>query len=315
LNFKSFLAIQVIFISILNLSCNEDFNPYGDFKEQYALVCVLRDDTSHQVAMLSTSYPPDQQGTENTFLEGADVRVWVGDSVYKFKDTIVTSTNSSVINSPQHYYYNDNFKVSPLKLVEIEVLLQNGRRLKSISESPGAIEFLRESNVTVPTANSNLVKIYWQEQELGYYYLPKLEIIYLHNGELHYKEVPLRFDDIEGSVKAVFPVSSNRNSVIYNLDAVNKTLEQISEADPDKNSYSIYQSLVFSVLVFDNEVSRYISSTAQSKIDLTVTLNFPDYSNISGGLGIFGSMLKANYPSLFFIPDYITGFGYKIILN
>jgi hypothetical protein len=315
LRFKNLFLILIIVISILNLSCNEDFNPFGEFNEQYALVCILRDDTTHQVAVLSASYPPDQQGTGRTFLEGADVRVWVGDSVYVFRDTTLTSSPASAGNSTIHYYFNKNFEVSPNKVIEIEALLQNGRRLKSVSETPGIIEFLSESSVNVPTTNSSLVKIYWGEQALGYYYLPKLEIKYLHNGELHYQEVPLRFENLEGSVEPVFPVSSNRNNIIYNLDAVNKTLGKISEGDPDKNSYTIYQSLVFSVIVFDQEVTRYMSSTAQTKIDLTVTLNFPDYSNISGGLGIFGSMLKANYPSLLFVPEYIDEYGYKIILN
>ena len=304
------LFYQAIFFLFLNISCNEDFNPYGEFKKEYALVCILRDDTTHQVGVISCSYAPNQQGETNVFLEGADMRVWVGDSVYIFKDTTINYSNNNTIN-PQTYYYNNNFQILPSRNLEVEVLLQNGKRLKSISKSPDAVRFLRESNITVPTINSNLVKVYWDNTGTGFYYLPKLEIKYLYNGEVYFREVPLRYENN----MPIFPLSNNRKSVIYNLDAISKTLEQISENNPEKNSYSIYQSLIFSVIVFDKEVSKYLSSTAQSKIDITITLNFPDYSNINGGLGIFGSQLKGNYNTLFFVEEYITEFGYKIILN
>jgi len=300
----------MLVLLVIIISCDDAFDPFGEFNEEYALVCVLRDDTNYQVAVLSTSYPPNEQGNENHFIEGADVRVWIGDSVYVFKDTTESSSSGNSL-----YYYSNNFRVAPNKMIEIEALLPNGRRLKSISKSPSEIEFLRESSTTVPVSNSDLVKLYWELQGLGNYFLPKLEIKYLYNGEIHYKEVPVRYDNVEGTSLPVYPIASNRNNIIYNLDAINKTMDLISEGDPDKNSYSVYQSLNFSVIVFDKEVTRYISTTSQTKIDLTITLNLPDYSNISGGLGVFGSMLIANYENLIFIPDFVSGFGYKIILN
>ncbi len=73
--------------------------------------------------------------------------------------------------------------------------------------------------------------------------------------------------------------------MIYQLDAVTKALEEISEGDPNKQNYSILQKVSFSVTAFDLPTSKYISSTGGSFDDLTVSVDVADYTNIEGGFG------------------------------
>ncbi len=99
------------------------------------------------------------------------------------------------------------------------------------------------------------------------------------------------------------------------MESINQTLEKISEGDPNKQNYTVFQTPLFNLLAFDAELSRYASSTSQSLNDLTVTLNTADYTNIQGGLGIFGSYIKKNYSSIKFQQNFIESFGYNFIFN
>jgi len=48
---------------------------------------------------------------------------------------------------------------------------------------------------------------------------------------------------------------------------------------------------------------------------LTVNANTSDFTNIDGGLGIFGSQTKKNYSTIKFLPDFIQSFGYNFIFD
>jgi hypothetical protein len=92
-------------------------------------------------------------------------------------------------------------------------------------------------------------------------------------------------------------------------------LEEISDGDLNKQNYTILQIPLFRLSALDLSLSRYVSSTNQSFDDLTVTVNESDFTNIDGGLGIFGSFINKNYEQIKFQSSYIESFGYKFLLN
>jgi virulence-associated protein VapD len=60
-------------------------------------------------------------------------------------------------------------------------------------------------------------------------------------------------------------------------------------------------------------LSRYVSSTNQAFDDLTVTVNEADFTNVEGGLGIFGAYVNKIYDNIQFQENYIESFGYNFI--
>ena len=318
------IVLNILLISVLFfLSCEENFSPYGQFQQKYILTCVLRGDTTLQTATLSHSYMPDGADplnyNEDPYIVGADIRVWYEDSVYIFKDTSTAKVDTSRYSSPFRYYYNKRFKLLNTRSIEIEVLLQNGRRLRAASVTPADIVFESNSSVIIPPVNSDLVQFFWEGQETGTYFSPKFEIKYLQNvnGNVETKsiEVPLKYEDKDGILSPVYPQSSSRTSVIYDMDVVIKTLEKISEGDPEKGNYTIFQTPILDLLAFDNPLSIYLSSTSQSINDLTVNANTSDFTNIDGGLGIFGSQTNKNYSTIKFQQNFIESFGYNFIFD
>jgi len=317
------LLILVLISIPLFVSCDADFSPYAEFQDKYSLTCLLRSDTAFQTAILSHNYLPDQPDPNSYTIDpsivGADIRVWYNDSVYVLSDSSETRTDTSRYTEPFRFYYNVKFKISPQEEIEIEVLLPNGRRLFASSVTPKAIIFSNESDVIIPPVNSEFVNFVWAASEQGAYYLPKFEIKYLQiiNGisELKTIEVPIKYISNNGNIEPVYPEASNRTNVVYSMESITQTLDKISEGDPNKQNYTVYQTPLFNLLAFDAALSRYASSTSQSLNDLTVTLNTADYTNIQGGLGIFGSYIKKNYSSIKFQQNFIESFGYNFIFN
>jgi len=311
------LAASVLFF----YSCDEDFNPYAEYKESYALTCILKSDSAFQVVTLSHSYPPGEFNSGNSAVDpsiiGADIRIWYGDSVYVFKDSSITRTDTSRYSTPFRFYYNNRFTVRTNKSIEIEVLLQNGRRLKANSTTPGEIFFQDESTVLVPPVNKNIVQFYWNPLSEGILYSSKFEFRYrqLINGQHveKVKEIPVRYVRRGDEFEAVFPGPDNASAIVYSMDAVTRALNEISDGDANKQNYSVYEFPVFDLIAFDLPSSRYISSTGQSFDDLTVSVNVADYTNIDGGLGIFGSYTRKDYDRVRFFKEYIESFGYNFI--
>ncbi len=312
------LSITLLFLFI---SCDKDFSPYGEFRDKYIFTSIIRSDTTLQIATVFKNYRPEGYDpyiyTEDSAIKNADIRVLYDDSVFVFKDSSIYRTDTSRYNFPFSFYYNNNFKVSPNKPVELEVLLPDGKRLRSSTVTPGEIRFKDISEVIIPPVGSNFIQFFWNGLGDGIYYQPYLAVKYKvnANGNIIEKEkqIPLGYVEQNGELKPIYPLASSSTVISYQLEAVDQILESISEGDPNKNNYSIYQSAKFSLVAYDLPLSRYVSSTSQSLDDLTVTIDVTDYTNIEGGLGIFGSYTKKQYTRIKFFEQYITSFGYNFI--
>lgn len=315
---KSRLIIITLSLLIF-YSCDEDFSPYAEYHESYAFTCILKSDSTLQFATLSHSYPPDEfnstSGANDPSIIGADIRVWYGDSVYVFQDSSVIREDTSRYNTPFRFYYNNRFKVASNKSIKLEVVLQNGKRLKAQSVTPGDILFRDESDVIVPPVSGNIIQFLWNPLSEGTLFSFKFQIRYqqLINGEQveKMKEIPVKYIQKGNEIEVVYPIPDDATTIVYNMDAVTRALLEISEGDPNKQNYSVYEFPLFDLIAFDLPSSRYLSSTNQSFDDLTVSVNVADYTNIEGGLGIFGSYKKNNYDRIRFLRDYIEEFGYN----
>ena len=137
------------------------------------------------------------------------------------------------------------------------------------------------------------------------------------NGEIFEKTkvVPVKYVGQNGNLIPVFPSPIAAPTIVYQLDAVKKALDEISAGDPDKTNYTIFEKISFNVTAYDLPASKYISSTGGSFDDLTVSVDVSDYTNIDGGFGLFGSYFKKNYTKLRFLQSYIESFGYNFIVE
>jgi hypothetical protein len=272
---------------------------------------------------LFRSYRPDGFDpylyTTDPSVAGADIRVWYNDSVFVFKDSSVTRQDTSRYKTPFSFYYNNQLKVENRKTIELEVLLPNGRRLRSSSFTPSKINYEDKSDVTIPAGTKNIIQILWVSNDEGIFFLPKLSIRYRQriNGEIFdkFKEVPLRYVNHDSESVPYYPSPNSSTTAVYDLDAITMALQEISSGDPEKQNYSIYENLTFELIAYDLPTTRYLSSTGGTVDDLTVSVDVADYTNIEGGFGLFGSYSKRDYTRLRFLQDFIDPFGYNFIIE
>jgi hypothetical protein len=315
-----FKSIVTLILPIV-ISCEVEFDPFGEWQDRYALTCILSSETEYQITVLTKGYRPGGYDpysyTNDPSVFAADIRVWYNDSVFIFRDTTVVRENTSRYNTPFHYYYCNEFHININEPIEVEVLLTNGKRLRSASLTSRQINFDDDSDVLIPPVSSNIIQVFWDQQSEGTFFQPILSFNYLQNenGVIVEKNkvVPIKYVQKNGELVPVYPSASASPNVVYEMDAITRSLQEISEGDPQKQNYTIYQRLDFKVKAYDLPASRYVSSTSGSTDDLTVTVDVPDYTNVEGGLGIFGSYVSRTYDRLRFQQNYIESFGYNFI--
>jgi len=314
------LLLILVFVS---LSCDENFNPFGDYKERYILTCLLDGNTNFQVATLSKSYftgsfnPYDN--TTDPSLVGAQIRVWYTDSVYLFKDSTMERQDTSRYKTPYKFYFTDKVKPTSGKTLEIEALLPSGKRLRSTTVAPNDISFSNQNPTVIPLVNTNYLNFSWQAQSSYNFYDIRILVTYYKNENgtniKYVKEIPIAYKTNGGIDSPIYPSAARQTNVSYPMEVLTEFLESISAGDENKSNYTIEIKPKVQVLVMDEGLSRYYSSTSQSLNDLSVRLDENDYTNIEGGYGIFGIYLIKDYTAISFIASYIQSFGYNVVYN
>lgn len=315
---KYLFILSLAALPVLCFSCKENFSPYGSTKVQYALSFVIRADTNFQTATLTRSYvSPDADPYSNTSDEtvhGAVIRVWQDDRVSILRDTTVTRPLPTNYQNPYSVYYSRGLQPSGASLVEVEALLPNGKRLTSSSFVPDKVIFNSATTDTIiPMPGSGSVNIAWSASKSDIVTLPVFSIIYYVYGaggkSTHKIVVPLNYVSSDNTLVPAYPKPSGIVNY-YNIDqtTLNQAMQLISAGDPIKSNYGILIAQI-DVYSFDQYLSLYYDGTVRSGDAYSVKLDATDYSNINGGLGIFGIYNKAT-ATIRFSQNYIKSFGY-----
>jgi hypothetical protein len=127
------------------------------------------------------------------------------------------------------------------------------------------------------------------------------------------REVPLTYVRSGGSAVPVYPRPSHERSASYDYAAIDSAMAGISAGDPDKSRYVI-SDLAFELLEFDGHLARYVSSIKGGIDDLSIRQDANVYTNITGGIGVFGSYTQSNF-SYAVDVQYAVSFGYRVIGN
>lgn len=317
---KKITSYLFIIIAILTLpGCEENFDPFTEGKEVIVLNSILRNDTTYQTVYLTKSYAPvgfdPLLNTEDHYVKNADVRVWVGDSVYVFRDTSIERSDTSRYKGRVFFYYHDNLTLTNKKDIEIVATLENGKKLSAKSFTPSRISFSTTSDNVVSESSNDLIKIIWESTASNQFYLPRMSFSYyklIDGKQVKFsKVVPLKYLNEGGVQIPYYSQPGYSTNFLTPKNVIKNALEEISEGDSNKEIYSIMDVISIEVLTYDNNLTKYYSST-QTTDNLSIRVDENDFTNVSGGLGLFASLTKDVYKMKFYSP-YIKSFGYNII--
>lgn len=324
---NAIFLLTFIIVSITSfISCDDNVNPKSELQEIYALNCILRGDSTYQVATISKAYDVDgfdpSANTNETFVAGATIKVYYRNSVFVFRDTLLQRPANSKLKTLMPAYYTKEFSAQYPTTVKIEAILPNNKLLTAESEtfSPSLVYLFAQSPIIPPPANPNgQVRINWYESGIpksskGLYYSPELVIHYTKevNGvkTKHEKKIPKYYQNSGGSLIAIYPqIETNVSSALFDMDAVKKSLDEISEGDSQKSNYTIDKA-IFSLLIMDRNLAVYYASQRTYLDEFSVRFSQPEFTNVVGGLGIFGSYI-INRTEFTFTSSFIESFGYK----
>jgi hypothetical protein len=315
---KRLFMIPILgFMAILTLSCDESLNPYSDLQNKYVLNCVIRGDTTFQVAYLTKSYQTNDynpySNTEDEAIHGATIRLWSGkDKVAILKDTTLSRSESDSYKTKYSLYYSNNFQPYAGDSITIEALLPNGRRLKSKTTAPGSVYISSESDKYIPTESHSYVSFMWDTSQDNMVFITRLGIYYYkYLGNIKttcFAVIPIKYIQYGGEWIPSYPRPTSEKVLSVDMAVISKTMQLISEGDSNKSNYVIL-GCVLEVLSLDKNLSMYYNSTARGQDIYSVRLDETDISTINGGLGIFGIYMKTKKVS-FLTHSYIKSFGY-----
>ncbi len=316
---RSIVYTAVVLLATVFYSCDNSFTPKTDFQKEYILNCVLRPDTTYQTATISQSYNVSgfdpSSNTIDPSIVGAKIKLFYNDSVFVFRDSTAPRNDTSRYKDPVHFYYIKGFSFSGRKPARLEAQLPDGTVLSSSTETPelGSLFFMR-GDLTIPGARSDYIHVEWQGTDASenLYFEPKLEIIYYKrssgSGVKFSKEVPLGYFHQSGSYIPNYPIVSSQNYINFDMSAVNRAMTGIAGSDTSKKNYFIL-SAHLDLYIYDPNLAAYVASSQLYMDGFTVRIDQPDFTNVTGGLGIFGSFIKMRR-EMTMSDSFIRSFGY-----
>jgi hypothetical protein len=261
-----FTAAIVIFIS-----CEENFSPKTDFKEDYVLFRVINGATTFQTAILMKSYNVEGfdpfSNSESPLISDAVVTIYNGDKEIVLRDSSVETAFNWRYSSPFSFYYTDSLQPEEDTELRIEARLTDGRIISASTVTPKSkrVQFVFGSDRDIPT-DDGTIDIDWQlidANDLGQIYLPQLRIIYyteVNGVETRFeKEVPTDYIFSEGKYTPDYPQPSSNSFLRFQMSAFDRALKEIA-GDDDRSKYKI-EKAVFELMILDNNLIPYYLTT------------------------------------------------------
>lgn len=307
---RFFYLSLIISLFILLISCEAEFDPKVDLQEVYILNCIIRCDSSYQIATLSKLYDVNNYDPMSNIVDPSVkfAKIVLTDSsfsgqkeIYQFRDSSVARTNNSRYSTPQNFYYIKNFKLTKPGVLKIEATLPDGRILRSSSFTVPldkySVNYFHNDNPKYLSNGSLLFDWSNVKYELDYvkpYFLPEFIIKYSQfesgNWVKYQTKIPLSYTNVNGEEVPIYPeIESINRKISYEPEVIRKTIEMISKNDQDKNNYKI-EKVVFMLHVLNNNFATYISLQQHYKSDFSISVIEPNYGNVWGGFGLFGNM-------------------------
>jgi hypothetical protein len=316
------ILLLVIPFMLLNYACNNTLEPNAPFRQRYALNGIMRSDTSLQIVTLTKSYEPSDgynplTNTEDPAVIGAQINIWYKDTLYPMRDTTIVREDTSRYQDSVHCYYVNNLKPEENQYLDIQAVMPNGILLQSTTQLPEVDSygfFDSNDDVSIPPTDKDYVYVGWNAQP-NIVYAPRIYIIYHHplgSSTAQKMPVPLFFTNDNGNQTPIYEYPSEDNSVQISMETIKQYLNNIVQGD-DKTNYYI-NGLEIELVSYDVNLSTYYYSIQTSQNDVTVQLDRPDFSNVQGGYGVFGSYVRTTY-NLKFTQDYLKSLGFLVNNN
>ncbi|KAA0263570.1 MAG: DUF4249 family protein [Chlorobiota bacterium] len=315
---KKYGIFLVALAALLNLSCDEEFAPKIPFEEKYFLYTALKGDSTKQIIMVARSYDvanfDPNSNTSAPEIPGCIVEVVQDGVTYRFRDTLIDRPDTSRYGPKMAAYVSTEFIPMPERALQARAILPNGKLLTSSTVVPPQLYIEKSVFAIGYDRNSTLYGRYtlqWRTADL-FLYVPKLEIFYTRDDRpgTFKMEVPLEYRTVNKKLEVIYPSVGTNRWVSYDYNAIDSAMNRISEGYDYKGMFRVLRAEI-RLLVYDTNFAKYYSSVNGYLDQYSVRLDENVFTNINGGLGVFGSYMMTKEILLFDL-DYVASFGYRV---
>lgn len=323
------ILIIIIFAAaaLLNISCEETVNPKAEFRPQFILTCIVNLSSDSVMAVISRTYDVDGLNPAvnkvDPAVAGAEVSITQGTMTYRLQEGTKERSDTSRYKNFQQFYYVAGVKFTGEKDLKITAKLASGQVLSAVTTPPGipVIKFSYEfPNGFNPNVNwyiaGDYYTIKWEITDENHFVFPRLMLPYkreVSNKFLSFaKEFPLSYIKQGDKFVPFYPSYVQADSCSFEYKTIKNIIENLQKDDP--NATFVINKLQLDLIEFDTPLSSYYSSTKGVMDNFSIRTEENVYSNINGGLGIFGSYRKTSVVKPL-EAYYVTGLGYLINEN
>lgn len=275
------------------LACNEPFQPKGTFEQKMVVYGILNPQTDTQYVRVYTTYDPPAFDPlavqEDTPVLDAQVTISYGGTTLQLRDTTVARSDSSRYQTGIHTFVAYPFTVSNATAYSLTVQSPGRGSVSSATTVPGH-GFLTVANPAVLSNPST-----FPNDEINFTvapsqgtrgYLLRFFVEYeiqTTGNPLEQIEVPQSSDGYArltrvGGTSA--RTSFSRSTYVEMIQSVIRTY--------GLNGIKFTRAIFYLVEV-DNALYNYYSVANGFQDNFSIRTDQPDYTNINGGVGVFGS--------------------------
>lgn len=281
-------------------SCNQPFTPDAPGNTRLVVYSVLNVEQGTQYVMLQSTFPTEPGAP----IRDATVRMKSAGDVVQFRDTVIERASASGTAERFDVYVANNVSVKKDQSYALEATTPSGLFARATTtalalpdlyiKSPGALRPGGKGPITLAASFGSVTGAWEMHFSIEFYAL-------INGGwELHREEVPLkqyednagalvnvysRLSPVPGWVKTDIPLVVEFDTLLYQ-----KTRTRISQTYPAAPVVFIYA--VFSLTQVDNTLYSYYYIANGTEDKTSIRLDTPEFSNIAGGVGVFGSSAR-----------------------
>jgi len=289
-------------------SCDDVINPSAPFEPRMVVYCVLNSASDTQFVRIYTTYNPTDYNPalnpEEQVVSDATVSITDGSKNYTFAYRAIPRPDSSRYKNSIGVYFSYPFRPQASKNYTLIVTTPTLGQATAQTSIPGR-GFIATSSIFElehpVTANPVTVRFSLHDQAKAY--LVRFYVVYTtenpgDGGREHYYEVPLIDKILDYNLETHFRLYPSVITVPASVQAAKSVVKSIDFAYPAYNE-AIYQIVhynfnvrfkraVFYLIQFNEPWYKHYASGNLFQDRLGVRLDPPDYSNIQGGVGLFG---------------------------
>ena len=299
--------LQIPLLLFLFFACDVPFTPKGEFRNFVAVYGILSDRTDTLFVRLYNTYNPEgldplQQTLDEPVL-GAVVRISDGMTTTTLSETTVTRLDTTRFTGPISLYKAHPLPIRRAATYSLTIEMTDGRSSHAVQTTPdrGVVEITNPGIIANPTIGANiLIRAVLSSPARGYRVRFFMEFEVLEGAQWisYLREIPRQVERLNTPLEAwhyheltrrTFDGGQSQEVISFFNDAYRRGLSAI------RTEFSGFQirwvKAVFILAQVDLHLYNYYNVANAFRDPYSTRIDRPDYTNIEGGVGVFGSMM------------------------